>query len=441
MSISKAEYARRRKQLMEMMEPNSIAIVPSSSELVRSRDTHYPFRQNNDLLYLCGFNEPESVLILLPEREHGEFVLFCRDKDILRETWDGYRSGPEGACRDFGADDAFPISDIDDILPGLIEGRQRIYYSLGRDADFDRKVMRWVNTIRSKVRSGATPPGELLDLDHFLHDLRLFKSAEEIRMMEKAGQISANAHVRAMRECRAGMFEYQLEAEIRYACAKQGGVEQAYTPIVGGGNNACVLHYIENNKKLKNGDLVLIDAGCEYEFYASDITRTFPVSGKFSDEQKALYNVVLKAQEAAIAEVRIGNHWNAPHDASVRVITEGLVALNILQGDVYTLIEEGAYQRFYMHRIGHWLGMDVHDVGDYKVGGEWRMLEAGMVMTIEPGIYIPANSDDVDEKWRGIGIRIEDDVALTKDGVRILTQDVPKTVHEIEALMAESHAE
>ncbi|WP_045855915.1 Xaa-Pro aminopeptidase [Teredinibacter purpureus] len=436
MSISKQEFSRRRKALMAMMEPNSIAILPSASEQSRSRDIEYPFRQDNDFYYLTGFDEPDAVLVLLPEREHGEYVLFCREKDKEKEIWDGYRAGPEGACIDFGADDAFPIDDIDEILPGLIEGRERVYYAMGKDPDFDRHLMEWVNRIRAKVRAGAIPPGEFLDLDHFLHDMRLYKSAEEIRLMETAADISARAHQKAMETCAPGRYEYELEAEIKYACALEGGRHAAYNSIVGGGANACILHYVENNQKLKNGDLVLIDAGCEYEFYASDITRTFPVNGKFSREQKAIYNLVLKAQEAAIEKVVPGNHWNEPHDASVRVIVEGLIELGLLKGTPETLIEKDAYKAFYMHRIGHWLGMDVHDVGDYKVGDEWRVLEPGMVMTVEPGIYIATDNNTVESKWRGIGVRIEDDVVITKEGCRVLTDGAPKTVDEIEAVMA-----
>ena len=436
MSITKQEFARRRKALMAMMEPNSIAILPSAKEKIRSRDTDYPFRQDSDFYYLTGFSEPGSVLVLLPEREHGEFVLFCREKNRHKEIWDGYRAGPEGACKDYSADDAFPIDDIDDILPGLIEGRERMYYAMGRDADFDRHVMEWVNLIRAKVRAGATPPGEFLDLDHFLHDMRLYKSAAEVRLMETAAKISARAHCKAMKTCAPGRYEYELEAEIQYVCALEGGRRSAYNSIVGGGKNACILHYVENDQKLKSGDLVLIDAGCEYEYYASDITRTFPVNGKFNREQKAIYNLVLKAQAAAISKIVPGNHWNEPHDASVRTIVEGLIDLGLLKGKVEKNIIKEAYKDFYMHRIGHWLGMDVHDVGDYKVGSEWRVLEPGMVMTVEPGIYVAVDNKKVDAKWRGIGVRIEDDVLITKDGCRVLSDGAPKTVADIEKLMA-----
>ena len=440
MTITKKEFARRRQALMAMMESNSIAILPAAKEQTRSRDTAYPFRQDSDFYYLSGFDEPDAVIAIIPSREHGEYVLFCREKDKLKEIWDGYRAGPEGACEHFGADDAFPIDDIDDILPGLIEGRERVYYAMGKDSGFDRQVMNWVNHIRANLRSGAIPPGEFLDLNHFLHDMRLYKSAAEIRLLRQAAQISAEAHIRAMQSCRAGGYEYQLEAEIHHQCAQHGARHQAYNAIVGSGKHACTLHYVENTGKLKAGDLVLIDAGCEYQYYASDITRTFPVSGRFSAEQKALYQLVLKAQLAAIDCVAPGRHWNEAHDASVQIITEGLVSLGLLKGETKKLIKKEAYKAFYMHRIGHWLGMDVHDVGDYKVEGQWRVLEPGMVMTIEPGIYIAADEKSVAKKWRGIGIRIEDDVLVTKTGCEVLSEAAPKTIKEIEALMRKPKA-
>lgn len=436
MQITKQEFARRRKALMAMMEPDSIAILPSAAEKTRSRDTHYSFRQDNDFYYLSGFDEPDSVLVLIPGREHGEVVIFCRERDKDKEIWDGYRAGPEGACEKYGADDAFPIDDLDEILSGLMEGRERVYYAMGKDPSFDKRVMSWVNLIRAKVRSGAIPPGEFLDLDHLLHDMRLYKSAAEARIMQQAACISAQAHINAMRACAPGVYEYQLEADIIHYCAQQGARFQAYNAIVGGGKNGCILHYVENSEKLRDGDLVLIDAGCEYLNYASDITRTFPVNGTFSAEQAALYDIVLDAQKAAIDEVKPGNHWNAPHDASVRVISQGLLDLGLLEGDLDEVIEKETYRQFYMHRIGHWLGMDVHDVGDYKVGGAWRVIEPGMVMTVEPGIYVSPDNNDVAKKWRGIGIRIEDDVLVTKDGYDILSKDAPKERADIEAIMA-----
>ncbi len=438
MNISKNEYARRRKHLMAMMESDSIAIIPSAHEVTRSRDTEFLFRQDSDFMYLTGFNEPDSVLVLIPGRRAGQVVLFCRDRDVERELWDGRRAGPEGAVKNFAMDDAFPIGDIDEIVPGLIEGRKHIYYSMGHNDSFDRQVMGWVNQIRSQVRTGAKPPGDFIDLAFLLHEQRLIKSAAELRIMRRAGEISAEAHCRAMRECKPGRYEYQLEAAIHHEFADNGARSPAYNSIVGAGENGCILHYTENTDKMRDGDLVLIDAGCEYEGYAADITRTFPVNGKFSPEQKALYDIVLKAQLAAIKKVRPGNAWNQPHDATVRVITRGLIELGLLKGDEKQLIKDEAYRDFYMHRAGHWLGMDVHDVGDYRVGGKWRQLEPGMVLTIEPGIYVSPNNTKVPKKWRGIGIRIEDDVAVTADGCEVLTAGVPKTTDDIEALMAAS---
>nr|WP_317932579.1 Xaa-Pro aminopeptidase [Halioxenophilus sp. WMMB6] len=436
MKLNIAEFARRRKELIAMMEPNSIAIVATAEEKIRSRDTHYHFRPDSDFYYLSGFVEPGAVLVLVPGREHGEFVMFVRERDREKEIWDGYRQGPEGVLANYGAEDAFPIDDIDEILPGLLEGRERVYYSLGRDPDFDRRVMGWINTLRAKERSGAIPPGELLDLDHYLHDMRLFKSAAEVKLMRTAGQIAADAHVRAMRAAKPGLYEYQLQAEIEHEFARQGARFPAYATIVGSGANGCILHYIENESRLEKGDLVLIDAGCEYQMYAADITRTFPASGKFTDAQRRIYDLVLASQLAAIAEIKPGNHWDAPHAAAVRVLTQGLVELGILTGDVEQLIEEGGYREFYMHRTGHWLGIDVHDVGDYKVAGNWRILEPGMYMTVEPGLYISPDNTEVAEQWRGIGIRIEDDVLVTAEGCEVLTGGVPKTADAIEALMA-----
>jgi len=435
-SLGQNEFAKRRRDLMACMEPNSIAILPSAKEVRRNSDTQYPFRQDSDFFYLTGFPEPEAVIVLIPGRKHGEYVLFCRERDPEKELWNGYRAGQEGACEQYGADDAFPIGDIDEILPGLLEGRERVYYALGKDAEFDKHVMEWVNTIRSKVRAGAIPPGEFLDLDHFLHELRLFKSASEIKVMKQAAKISALAHKHAMQICKPGMMEYQLEGEILHKCSMAGSRHPAYNSIVGGGKNGCVLHYNDNNMPLNDGDLVLIDAGCELEHYASDITRTFPINGKFSTEQKALYELVLAAQQAAFSKIKPGNHWNEPHDAAVKTITQGLIELKLLKGTLKQNLEQMTYRDFYMHRTGHWLGMDVHDVGDYKVGTEWRVLEPGMVLTVEPGIYVSPNNKKVSAKWRGIGIRIEDDVLVTRNGFEVLTDDAPKRIDEIEALMA-----
>lgn len=434
--IPKAEYARRRKALMAQMEPNSIAILPAAAVAIRNRDVEHVYRQDSDFQYLSGFPEPEAVIVLIPGREYGEYVLFCRERNPERELWDGLRAGQDGALRDFGADDAFPITDIDDILPGLIEGRDRVYSSMGSNPEFDRHVMEWINVIRSKANLGAQPPKEFVALDHLLHDMRLYKSAAEVKVMRSAAQISARAHVRAIQASRAGLYEFSLEAELDYEFRKGGAKMPAYGSIVAAGRNACILHYQQNDALLRDGDLVLIDAGCEIDCYASDITRTFPVSGKFSVEQKAIYELVLKSQEAAFEAIGPGKHWNQAHEATVRVITTGLVELGLLQGNVDELITAEAYKPFYMHRAGHWLGMDVHDVGDYRVGGEWRVLEPGMALTVEPGIYISPDNQNVAKKWRGIGVRIEDDVVVTKSGCEILSSGVPKSVADIEALMA-----
>ena len=436
MTITKREFARRRNKLMAQMADDSIAILPSAPLLARSRDVEYPFRQDSDFFYLSGFSEPHSVLVLLPGRAQGEYILFCQERDPEKELWNGYRAGQEGACRDFAADDAFPIGDIDEILPGLLEGRNRVYHAMGRVPAFDRRLMDWVNTIRSGVRNGAHPPGEFVDLDHLLHEMRLFKSSAELKIMGRAARISADAHIRAMQVCQPGMLEKQLEAELIYEFGRRGSSGWAYPPIVGGGDNGCILHYIDNSSRLRDGDLVLIDAGCELDCYAADITRTFPVNGRFSKPQRQLYELCLESQSAAIACIRPGASWNDPHDAAVRVLTEGLVALGLIKGQVGKLIEKGAHRQFYMHRTGHWLGMDVHDVGDYKIGDQWRVLEPGMVLTVEPGIYVSPANTKVPKKWRGIGIRIEDDVVVTPTGCKVLTRDVPKTVAQIEALMA-----
>ncbi len=436
MKISKAEFTRRRKKLMGMMDRHSIAIVPGAREVTRSRDTEYPFRQNSDLFYLTGFEEPDAVLVLIPGRRQGQVVLFCRERDPEMELWNGYRVGPEGAVAYLGVDDAFPIDDLDEILPGLIEGTQRIYYSMGHDDVFDQRVMGWVNQIRRLVRTGAAPPADFTDLAFLLHEQRLIKSAAEIRVMRRAGEISAEAHTRAMRECQPGRYEYHLEASIQHTFAEYGARFPAYSSIVGSGPNACILHYTENNARMRSGDLVLIDAGCEFQGYAADITRTFPVNGRFTAEQRAIYDLVLAAQRAAIAKVKPGNTWNQPHDATVRVITRGLIKLGLLKGSERDLIKAEAYRDFYMHRAGHWLGLDVHDVGDYRVGGRWRQLEPGMVLTIEPGIYIASDNSRVAKRWRGIGVRIEDDVVVTDTGCDVLTADVPKRAEDIEALMA-----
>jgi Xaa-Pro aminopeptidase len=433
--LSREEYARRRRQLMRIMGRDSIAVLPAALPKTRNNDVHYGYRQDSDFHYLTGFDEPEAVAVLVPGRAGGEFLLFVRERDPERETWDGHRAGPDGATRDFGADDAFPIGDLDDILPGLMENRARVFYTMGMQPEFDQRVLGWVNGLRAQARHGRHPPHEIVALEHFLHDMRLYKSRAELALMQEAADIAARAHVRAMRFCQPGRHEYELMAELLHEFHR-AQADISYQPIVGGGANGCILHYVENRARLQDGDLVLIDAGCEYQKYASDITRTFPVNGEYSPEQRALYEVVLEANLAAIAKVKPGNHWNEPHDAAVQVLTAGLVRLGLLKGRVPALIKSQAYRQFYMHRTGHWLGMDVHDVGDYKVGEVWRELEPGMVLTIEPGLYIAPGSRGVPKAFQGIGIRIEDDVVVTRDGREVLTDGVPKDPDQIEALMA-----
>jgi Xaa-Pro aminopeptidase len=436
MKLGQAEYRQRRAQLMAQMETNSIAIVPTAVETVRNRDVEHPFRQDSDFYYLSGFAEANACLVLIPGREEGEYILFCEDKDPDMEIWTGRRAGPEGAAKDFFVDEAYPIEAIDSVLPTLIEGKARIYTEMGANSQFDTQLTHWVNQVKAMVRKGAQVPHEYSALDHLLHEMRLIKSSAEIEMMQKAADISAAAHCRAMKTAKPGCFEYQLEAELLHEFTREGSRWPAYPSIVGGGENACVLHYTNNDMPIADGGLILIDAGCELDYYAADITRTFPVNGKFSPEQKALYELVLKAQLAAIEQVKPGNSWNAAHEVAVEVLVTGLLELGLLTGDIEQLIEDESYKVFYMHRTGHWLGMDVHDVGEYRINKEWRSLKEGMVLTIEPGLYIAPDCKDVDPRWRGIGIRIEDDVVVTADGHHILSHKVPKTVAEIEALMA-----
>jgi Xaa-Pro aminopeptidase len=438
--VTDKEFKRRRTQLMRMMGSGSIAILPTAPVARRNRDANYHYRPDSDFYYLTGFAEPEAVAVLIPGRRQAEYILFCQERDPEKEMWDGARTGQDGAREVYGADDSFPIGDLDEILPRMLEQCERVYYAMGCDAEMDKRMSGWISGIRAKGRSGIQGPLEFIALDHYLHDMRLYKSRSEIKVMRDAAKISARAHRRAMQSCRPGMMEWQVEAELVHECTSAGARHQAYQSIVGGGANGCVLHYIDNDDELRDGELLLIDAGCELGYYASDITRTFPVNGRFSAAQRALYDLVLKAQLAAIDKVKPGNHWNDPHMAAVRVITKGLVELGILRGRVPALIKEEAYKRFYMHRTGHWLGMDVHDVGDYMVDGDWRLLEPGMALTIEPGIYIPAGSKGVARKWWNIGIRIEDDVVVTRQGNEILSKDAPKGAEEIEALMQQALA-
>ncbi|GAA5004404.1 M24 family metallopeptidase [Pseudoluteimonas lycopersici] len=430
-----AMFARRRKQLMRIAGDDAILVLAAAPERIRSRDTHYPYRQDSDFWYLTGFEEPSAVLVLVPGRAHGEALLFCRERDPEREGWDGPRLGPERACEALGFDDAYPIDDLDDILPGLLEGRTRAYYHFGRDTDFDLKLIGWLNRVREQVRHGAQPPHEFLELGHLLDELRLFKSAEELKLMQRAADIAIVAHEAAMRAVRPGMQEYELQAELEREFRRADAVP-AYGSIVGAGANACVLHYVANNASIRDGDLVLIDAGAEHRGYASDITRTFPANGRFTKEQRALHDVVGAAQAAALAQARPGVPYEAMHAAAVESLTEGLLKLGLLKGTLQKNIADGGYKRFYRHKTGHWLGLDVHDVGDYRLDGESRLLEPGMVLTVEPGLYVMPDDASVATKWRGIGIRTEDDVAITRDGHRVLTQKLARSADEIEALMA-----
>jgi Xaa-Pro aminopeptidase len=432
------DFAKRRRHLMELVGTGGIAVFAAAPERVRSRDTLYVYRPDSDFYYLTGFDEPEAVAVLIPGRKEGEFLVFCRERDPQRETWDGPRAGPEGAIARFGADDAFPIGDIEDILPGLLEANERVYYSMGSHHEFDHRLLGWMSALNAKRQSGHAP-NELVAVDPLVHEMRLFKSRAEVSVMKRAARIAVAAHKRAMSVCRAGMMEYELEAEFAHEFRRHDA-QCSYAPIVASGVNACVLHYRANNAPLAEGDLVLIDAGCELELYASDVTCCFPVSGRFTDPQRELYEIVHAANRAATARAQPGNHWNDPHDAAVKEITRGLRTLGLLKGTLASLIKEGAYRRFFMHRTGHWLGMDVHDVGDYKLADRWRLLEPGMVTTIEPGIYVPPGVRGVAKRWQGIGIRVEDDVLITRDGPSVLSADLPRSVDEIERFMAGARA-
>ncbi len=428
------EFFQRRKRLMQKVGVGNIAILTTSPEQQRNSDVNYPFRPNSNFAYLTGFAEPEAVLALIPGRKQGQFVLFCRERDQEKEIWNGKRAGLEGAKNLWGADEALPIQEIDKHLPELLKDRQQIYCTLGEDLVFDQQLMSWIKQVRAMARQGISAPTDFIGIEPLLHEMRLFKSSAEIEAMRKAAIISASAHRRAMQHCQPGMMEYEIEAEITHEFNRMGCRDAAYPSIIAGGENACILHYTENNMPLNDGDLLLIDAGAEHDFYAADITRTFPVNGCFNTEQRALYEVVLKAQLAAIKKVKPGNHWNAPHTAAVLELTKGLIKLGLLKGTPRELIKKEAYKPFYMHRTGHWLGMDVHDVGDYKRDKKWRIFEPGMVLTIEPGLYIAANNKGIAKKWWNIGIRIEDNILVTKDGHEVLTQAAPKTVSDIENL-------
>ena len=424
-------YAQRRRRLAEQLGAG-VAVVATAPEALRNRDSHYPYRFDSYFYYLTGFAEPEAVLVLIGGAT-PKSLLFCRERDAEREVWDGYRLGPQGAKEKFGFDEAHPIAELDAKLPELLADQPRLAYAVGHDAAWDARVLGWLNAVRAKARTGVAAPQEIIDVRRWLDDLRLIKDAHELEIMQRAADLSSDAHRRAMRAARPGRYEYEIEAELLHAFVAAGARHPAYPCIVAGGAHACVLHYVENDAQLKDGDLLLIDAGGELGGYASDITRTFPVNGKFSGPQKAVYEIVLEAQARAIAAVQPGAPWNAPHEAALAVLTQGLLDLGILKGELAGLLEQEAYKPYYMHRTGHWLGLDVHDAGEYKRAGAWRELVPGMVLTVEPGLYLrPAES--LPQAYWNIGIRIEDDVVVTEAGRRVLTS-APKTVADIEAWM------
>lgn len=433
--IKQKEFARRRRQLMRMAGEDSIIVLQAAAPKIRNNDAHYAYRQDSDFLYLTGFREPSALLVMIPDDGDGRCILFCRSRDPEREMWDGRMAGLESAVADYGMDEAYDITEADKRLQEMLHDRERIYHDLGRHPLFDQKLIGWLNEFRGKARKTFHAPEEIHALDHMLHDMRVYKSRDELAAMRKAAKVAIEAHEQAMRSCRPGMNEADIHAGLLHTFTRHR-CEPSYLPIVGGGANACVLHYIANRDELRDGDLLLIDAGAEYDGYASDITRTFPVNGKFRPEQKELYEIVLSAQAAAIGKARAGQQWQDVHDAAIRVATEGMVELGILTNSVEEEIESGGFKQFYVHNTGHWLGLDVHDVGEYTIDGHSRELEPGMVLTIEPGIYIGPSEDGVDERWRGIGIRIEDNVAITRDDPRVLTEGLAKTPDEIEALMA-----
>ncbi len=432
-------YAQRRARLLQTMQ-RGVAIIPTAPEVARNADTHYAYRHDSNFYYLTGFTEPEAVLVLVASPREGgrtKSILFCREKNLEREIWDGHRVGPDAAKDQFGFDETYSIAQLDEKLAELIGNQSTLFYPLGDDAGWDQRILKLRSAVQEKIRSGIRAPDEIRDVRAQLNEMRLFKDVHELNIMRRAAEISTTAHRRAMRFTRPDQFEYQVEAELLHEFCSHGARHPAYTSIVAGGANACVLHYVGNNAKLRDGDLLLIDAGCELDGYASDITRTFPVNGKFSAAQKDVYEIVLAAQAAAIAAALPNQNWDAPHDAALRVLAQGFIDLKLCQGSVDAVLENESYKKFYMHRTGHWLGMDVHDVGDYKVDDKWRALQPGMVLTVEPGCYIrPA--DDVPIALWNIGIRIEDDVAITELGNEVLTIAAPKTVADIEELMRPS---
>lgn len=431
--IKPEEFRKRRQQLLKTLGDGAIAIVPSAEEKTRNGDVRYPFRQDSDFWYLTGFPEPDAVLVLCHGCEAGEHILFCREADPKKMIWDGPMLGTRGAQESLLFDAVYDIKDIDAVMPGLLKDRERICYPVGKDQAFDLKVLGWNKAVETRKGEKSRAPEKFTNVLHHVHDMRLYKSRTEVRCMKKAADIAAEAHRRMMTATAPDKNESDLLAEYLHVLASHQ-CEPSYTPIIGAGANGCTLHYIKNNQSLRDGDLVLVDAGAEYDLYASDITRTFPVNGRYSGPQKALYEVVLAAHGAAIAEVQAGNQWSRPHDAAVQVIAQGLVDLGLLKAPLEQVLEEQLYAEFFMHKTGHWLGLDVHDCGDYQVDGLWVEMEPGMVLTIEPGIYVSPQAK-VAEKWRGIGIRIEDDILVTRKGPEILSDKVPREMDAIEQLM------
>ncbi len=432
--ITQKEFQARRKKLAEQLPANSVALIPAGHELLRNGDSHYRFRQDSNFYYLTGFNEPDALLVLINDKEVRS-ILFNRPRNPAEEQWTGKRLGQDGAIKELHMNQAFPLSTITDELPKLLAGKSTIYYAFGRHKELEQQIVDCLNGLKAQVRRGVKAPGSLSDLEPILGEMRLFKSDAEVDLLRQAARISVEAHKRAMRLCQHMEYEYQLEAELTYEFSRQGCRSVAYDPIVGSGENACILHYTENNQPLRRGDLVLIDAGGEYGNYAADITRTFPVNGTFSAEQRCIYELVLKAQRAGIAVIKPGLAWNRIQQVMIQILTEGLCELGILKGTVADLIAKEAYKPFYMHNSGHWLGLDVHDAGSYRVNGEWRSLQPGMVLTVEPGLYISSGMDGVDKRWWGIGVRIEDDVLVTETANEVLTSALPVYVDDIEALM------
>jgi len=435
MKISHQEYQTRRQHLFNQMESNSIAIISAAPEYIRTHEGNYPYRQNSDFYYLTGFKEPEAVAVFLKNEGTTKYILFNRPRDLQSEQWTGFRAGQKGAIETYGADESYSIDKIDNKMPELFSNRTILYFPYGRFTNFDLRVNQWIETTRAQARLGINPPNKIVNLEHIISEMRLIKSEQEIATLQKSADINIDAFHQAIQSCKPNMHEYELEAEVSSTYLRNGARGFSFPMIVASGKNACTLHYDANDAQIKNGDLVLLDAGCEYEYYASDITRTFPANGKFTPEQRTIYELALAAQLAGIAHIKPGSHWKAPQIAAVQVITQGLCELGLLEGEIETLIAEQAYRQFYMHNFSHWIGLDAHDFAACKINDQWRTFKPGMIMSAEPGIYISPNLEHIDPKWHGIGVRIEDMVLVTNEGNRVLTEALPKTVEKIENLM------